>query len=109
MQQNNSTNVHFASRLQQLLSEKGMSKSQLADIVGVSPTAIGNYCSGRIPRADELHRISRAFGVTMEEMLTGERSKRAEPAAGVWKVKAEHAEQKLAAVKSALSGLLKKI
>jgi hypothetical protein len=29
MQQNNSTNVHFVSRLQQLLSEKGMSKSQL--------------------------------------------------------------------------------
>jgi len=86
-----------------------MTKAQLADVVGVSPTAIGNYCNGRIPRADELHRISRTLGVSMEELLTGEKAPRTDAASGVWKIKAEHAEQKLEAVKAALAGLLKKI
>lgn len=71
-QENFSTNVDFAGRLQQMLISEGMTKSQLAEKVGVSPTAIGNYCTGRIPKADELLRIARTFHVSMEWLLTGE-------------------------------------
>lgn len=71
-QENSSTNVDFADRLQHLLKSDGISKSQLAEKVGVSPTAIGNYCTGRIPKADELLRIARTFNVSMEWLLTGE-------------------------------------
>lgn len=49
-----------------------MTKAQLAELVSVSPTAIGNYCNGRIPKADELYRISNALRVTMEWLLTGD-------------------------------------
>jgi transcriptional regulator with XRE-family HTH domain len=70
-QENNSTIVHFSDRLQQLLIARGMTKAGLADLVGVSPTAIGNYCNGRIPRADELYRIAEVFNVTMEFLMSG--------------------------------------
>ena len=108
-QEKNSTNVHFASRLQRLLEEKGMTKAQLADLVGVSPTAIGNYCNGRIPRSDELCRISAIFGVSMETLLTGQEGPRGDGSAGVWKMKAEVAEQKLKAIKAAMRSWLEKI
>jgi hypothetical protein len=45
----------------------------------------------------------------MEELLTGDLAKPSDPSGGVWKLKAQHAEQKLEAVKAALTGLLKKI
>ena len=86
-----------------------MSKAQLADLVGVSPTAIGNYCNGRIPRADELYRISTVFGVTMETLLTGHAGPKGDGAAGAWKAKADAAEQKLAAIKAAMRSWLEKI
>jgi SOS-response transcriptional repressor LexA len=34
-------------------------------------TAIANYKNGRIPKSDELFRLSRELGVTMEYLLTG--------------------------------------
>lgn len=86
-----------------------MTKAQLAEIVGVTPTSIGNYCNGRIPRADELHRIAKVFGVSMETLLTGQGQMAGRGSDSVWKIKAEHAEQKLEAVKAALTGLIKKI
>jgi len=91
------------------LQEKEMTKAQLAELVGVSPTAIGNYCNGRIPKADELYRICKVFGISMETMLTGELGPRSDAAAGVWKHKAETAEQKLQAIKAAMRTWLEKI
>lgn len=86
-----------------------MPKSQLADLANVTPTAIGNYCNGRVPKSDELYRIATVFGVSMEELLTGQPGPRGGAADSVWKLKAEHAEQKLSAIKGALGTLLKKI
>lgn len=109
MQENKPKNVHFASKLRTLLDEKGMTNAQLAALINVTPTSVGNYCNGREPKSGELYRISKVFGITMEELLTGQPGPQHGASDSVWKLKAEHAEQKLAAVKSALSGLLKKI
>lgn len=86
-----------------------MTKAQLAELVGITPTAIGNYCNGRIPRADELSRISAIFGVTMETLLTGHEGPRGDGSAAAWKMKAEVAEQKLRAIKAAMRSWLEKI
>lgn len=45
----------------------------LATEADVSPQAVHTYLNrGRIPKAEELYRLSRALGVTMEYLLTGE-------------------------------------
>lgn len=108
-QENTSKNVHFASKLRTLLDEKGMTNAQLAALIEVTPTSVGNYCNGREPKSGELYRLSKVFGVSMEELLTGTVGPRGGAADSVWKLKAEHAEQKLNALKTALTGLIKKI
>ena len=104
-----SKNVHFASALKTLLDEKGMTNAQLAALIDVTPTSVGNYCNGREPKSGELLRLSKVFGVSMEHLLTGKIPATSTGSDSVWKIKAEHAEQKLSMLKSAMEGWLKKI
>lgn len=49
----------------------GLNNAELARDSDCTPTAVGNYVGGRVPRADHLQRIARRLGVSMEWLLTG--------------------------------------
>jgi transcriptional regulator with XRE-family HTH domain len=102
--------MNFSHRFEILVRESPLNQKALAAQLGVTESAIVNYKSGRTPKAEELLRIAQHFGVTMEFLLTGSGAS-PQPAVNeaLWKQKAEHAEQKLAAMKAALTGLIKKI
>lgn len=104
-----SKNVHFAAKLKTLLDDSGMTNAQLAALVGVTPTSVGNYCNGREPKSGELFRLAKVFGISMEELLTGKEKVGGTGSVEVWKIKAEHAEQKLEALRASLQKLIQKI
>ncbi len=111
--------MNFSSRFSQLIGQRGVSQRVLASECDLSPGAVTQYTQGRTPKAEELHRIARYFGVTMEWLLTGESSGQAEglreemPVYGgslqEWRDRARAAEAKVELLKSGLEGLLKKI
>ena len=85
-----------------------MNQVQLAVAADVTQSSLSRYLKAQQePRLTELLKLSKALGQTIES-LAGVESLESH-GDGVWKLKAEHAEQKLAAVKAALTGLIKKI
>jgi transcriptional regulator with XRE-family HTH domain len=101
--------MNFSHRFEILVRESPLNQKALAAQLGVTESAIVNYKGGRTPKAEELLRIAKHFGVSMEYLLTGG-GVTSGPAVdeAIWKQKAEHAEQKLEMLKSAMQGWLKK-
>ncbi len=70
-------NSGFGRRLAEVISAQRISKAQLAQRVGISRWAVGRYSryikEGRIPGADILYKMSRVLGMSMEELLQGQR------------------------------------
>lgn len=65
--------IEFGKRLDRYIFDAGLSKSKLAEMVDVSPSAIGAYINeGRIPEAPILLKIAQSLNVSMEVLLTGE-------------------------------------
>lgn len=56
------------------MKEEGYSKAQLARDLGVSNAHVANWLAGQMPRAEHLLTLSRHFGLSMEELLTGQGS-----------------------------------
>ena len=51
----------------------GMSQSQLAEKLNVSPSAVGMYEQGRrVPSVDLLILLARLFGVSLDYLIIGE-------------------------------------
>jgi len=68
--------------LQSAMQDKGLTQVALADLANTTQTSISRYLRGAgMPRAEELHRLSIALGVSMEWLLTGEDPDGAPPAA----------------------------
>ena len=62
----------FGLRIGQLRTERGWSQFELADKVDITASSIYYYESGKgFPRIDTLARLSRAFGMTINELLEG--------------------------------------
>jgi transcriptional regulator with XRE-family HTH domain len=62
----------FAERLAAAREERGMSSSDFARLLGVTPTAVWNWeKNGVTPRPEMLERIARALGVRVEHLLVG--------------------------------------
>ena len=81
----------IGSFLRELRGEQGLTQEQLAEILGVSNRSVSRWENGRnMPDFDLLMRLARQYGVTIEEILDGER--RAEIAAA----ESEEALQKVA-------------
>lgn len=60
-------------KLQELRKQKGLTQEELAEVLYVSRTAISKWESGRgYPNIDSLKAISRFFGVTIDELLSGD-------------------------------------
>ena len=65
--------MDFNEKLQELRKQKGITQEELAESLYVSRTAISKWESGRgYPNIDSLKIIARFFGVTIDELLSGD-------------------------------------
>ena len=64
--------MEFNEKLQELRKQKGLTQEELADFLYVSRTAVSKWESGRgYPNIDSLKAISKFFGVTVDDLLSG--------------------------------------
>ena len=60
-------------KIQELRKRKGLTQEELAEVLFVSRTAISKWESGRgYPNIESLKAISKFFGVTIDELLSGD-------------------------------------
>ena len=65
--------MEFNEKLQELRKQKGLTQEELAEVLFVSRAAISKWESGRgYPNIDSLKAISKFFGVTIDELLSGD-------------------------------------
>ena len=65
----------LSKQIVQLRKKKGMSQSQLAKALGVSPSAIGMYEQGRrVPTLDIIIAMGQLFEVSLDYLITGTES-----------------------------------
>ena len=65
--------MEFNVKLLELQKQKGFTQEELAEILFVSRTAISKWESGRgYPNIDSLKAIAKFFGVTVDELLSGD-------------------------------------
>ena len=65
--------MEFNEKLQELRKQKGLTQEELAEALFVSRTAVSKWESGRgYPNIDSLKAISKFFGVTIDELLSGD-------------------------------------
>lgn len=65
--------MELKEKLQQLRKQKGLTQDELAQILFVSRTAVSKWESGRgHPNIDSLKAIANYFGITVDELLSGE-------------------------------------
>lgn len=61
-------------RIKEMLHEKNISQKQLAEMTGVTESAISHYIKGdRVPRGANLVKIAKALGTTADDLLSGDR------------------------------------
>ena len=64
--------MDFHQRLKQLRTEKGLSKGDLATLVGAHYSQIGRYEeNGATPSADIMAKVSNALGVSSDFLMSG--------------------------------------
>jgi len=65
--------MEFNEKLQELRKHKSLTQEELAEALFVSRTAVSKWESGRgYPNIDSLKAIARFFGVTIDELLSGD-------------------------------------
>lgn len=65
--------MEFNEKLQELRKHKGLTQEELAELLFVSRTAVSKWESGRgYPNIDSLKAIARFFGVTIDDLLSGD-------------------------------------
>lgn len=65
--------MEFHEKLQQLRKDRGLTQEELAQALYVSRTAVSKWESGRgYPGIDSLRDIARYFGVTVDDLLSGD-------------------------------------
>ena len=65
--------MEFNEKLQELRKRKGLTQEELAECLFVSRTAISKWESGRgYPNIDSLKAIAKFFGVTIDQLLSGD-------------------------------------
>lgn len=64
----------LTNRIKELLDEKGITQRKLAELTGMTESAISHYIKGdRIPRGMNLIKIAQALSTTADDLLSGDR------------------------------------
>jgi len=97
-------NKDFTERLRKLIKEEmKMSNNAFADLAGIGHSTIGNYFNkqnyGRVPEWDQLLKISKASGKTVDWLLTGKEAESALTKSGEFSVSVKNAIDSLGAMK----------
>jgi len=62
----------FATNLNKILKEKGLTKKALSDATGIPQSTISEWCGGRGPTLSEpVIKLAQYLGVTLEFLVTG--------------------------------------
>lgn len=102
--------MNFFSRLNSLIDSNPLNQKALAAQLDIAESTLVNYRRDRIPKADELMRIAKHFGVSMEWLLTGSEFTNVNSGdMQAWRDRALAAESKLVMLKAGIEGVLKKI
>ncbi len=57
--------------LEKLRKKYGLTKEQMAVLMGLSPVSYGNYAAGRaFPRKDKIYQLAENLGLNPEELLS---------------------------------------
>lgn len=60
----------FSSRVKELLVKKGISKTKMAELVGITPSTASRYLSlMRVPNAQVIYKISKVLEVSADYLL----------------------------------------
>ena len=108
MQDKKSPFGNFSGNLSYQMVKKNIKAADLARLTDLTPTAISRYKTGRIPKVDELYRICRTLGISMESLLIGEGIETDKPSDSVLKIQLDNERQKFQAMKAGLEAVLKK-
>ena len=71
-QKKNDPHAGFYSRLAKLIRESPHTQKEICSQTGISPSRLAKYKKNRVPKADELFKLARFFGVRMEWLLKEE-------------------------------------
>ena len=90
--------MEFCEKLQALRKQKNLTQEELAEVLFVSRTAVSKWESGRgYPSIDSLKAVSKFFGITIDELLSGDE---------LLSIAEEDARQKSLRVRDLVYGLL---
>ncbi len=102
--------MNFFSRFNSLIESSPLNQKALAAQLHLAESSLVNYKRDRIPKAEELYRIAKHFGVTMEWLLNGDEFTNGNHGeASAWRDRAMAAESKLLVLKAGIEAVLKKI
>ena len=60
----------FSRKLSRLLSDRGITQAELAELMGVAPSSVSSWCNGeKMPRMDKIEWIARNFNIMKTELL----------------------------------------
>ena len=72
--------MSLGTTISRLRAEKKLSQGELADALGVSRQSVSKWeTDASVPELDKLVKLSQLFGVTLDELVTGETPKAPEP------------------------------
>ena len=107
---NNRILNNFSERFSLLIKESGITQLEIARKIGVSQAAINFYKNGKnMPGGEELYKISKLFGVSIDWLITGIESLAEDSATQMWRDRALLAESKLEIAREGMKAMLKKI
>ena len=90
--------MEFCEKLQALRKQKNLTQEELAEVLFVSRTSVSKWESGRgYPSIDSLKAVSKFFGITIDELLSGDE---------LLSIAEEDARQKSLRVRDLVYGLL---
>ncbi|EIP97500.1 putative transcriptional regulator [Opitutaceae bacterium TAV1] len=62
----------YSAILRRLMAERSLTQADIASMAGVTQSNVSLWLNDALPRADALHSLATALGVSMEFLLTGE-------------------------------------
>lgn len=74
----------FQYRLLKVISEKGITASELSEASGVDKPSLSNYINGKYePKQDKVYKLARALGVDPGWLMTGEEPRKVKLQTGI--------------------------
>lgn len=60
----------FSRKLSKLLSDRGLTQAELAELMGVAPSSVSSWCNGeKMPRMDKIEWIAQKFNLMKSDLI----------------------------------------